>query len=640
MFRWFMDLKLVYKLLIPVAFLVVTIGGILWSAQSGIVQLRRDTAAMLDQTVRRRVLFVAIMADLNDAAIQEKIIVGSTDAAARKTSGIRFTARFAKALDATDQIIPLTPSEQRASAQGFRSLLLDYKQAADRSIASSLRDETYAARQISFGEVIDVRRKIAASAEEGEEATVMQMQERQAALGALNDTVLLRLYVLAGTGLALAIGLLAVVVTVFIVRPLSAVTGSMQRLAAGDLDLEVSFAGRRDEVGALAQALQVFKDNGRKVVALQAEVAVAQAAADAERSRTEAEQQRAAVWGQIAIKALGQGLGALADGNLTHQITVEVAPLAQQLKDNFNVAANRLRETMTTIAGAIEGMTNGAGEISQAADDLSRRTEQQAASLEQTAAALDQITATVRKTAEGANHVQAAVSSAKQDAEHSSAVVRDAVLAMGEIEASSQQVGQIIGVIDEIAFQTNLLALNAGVEAARAGDAGRGFAVVASEVRALAQRSAQAAKEIKQLIATSSKQVGRGVKLVDETGQSLQRIAGHVAAVHAAVTEIAASAKEQATGLREVNAAVNQMDQVTQQNAAMVEQSTAASHALVQETAELSRLTGYFQVGTRPAAVQADVRPVRPSRPMAPKAVARGGGRSPALAETDGWQDF
>jgi methyl-accepting chemotaxis protein len=252
---------------------------------------------------------------------------------------------------------------------------------------------------------------------------------------------------------------------------------------------------------------------------------------------------------------------------------------------------------MRSIVTNTSGLRTGTEEITQASDDLSRRTEQQAASLEETAAALDEITATVRKTAEGAKQARDVVSQTRSDAEQSGEVVRHAVAAMSSIEQSSQQISQIIGVIDEIAFQTNLLALNAGVEAARAGDAGRGFAVVASEVRALAQRSAEAAKEIKTLISTSAKQVGAGVKLVGETGESLGRIVIQVAEITTVVTEIAASAQEQATGLHEVNTAINQMDQVTQQNAAMVEQSTAASHALAQETSELVRLTERFQIG-------------------------------------------
>ena len=429
--------------------------------------------------------------------------------------------------------------------------------------------------------------------------------------------------------------------------PLVQMTAAMGRLANHELETEVPGVGRGDEIGAMAAAVQVFKANGLKSVALATAAAASQAASDANRARAEVEKARETAEDQAAIVALAHGLNALAGGNLMHEIRETVGPKAQQLKDDFNETAGRLRETMGTIATAIGGMTGGVGEISQAADDLSRRTEQQAATLEETAAALDQVTATVRKTAEGAGHAQAVVATTKEDAKHSSAVVRQAVQAMSEIEQSAERIGQIIGVIDEIAFQTNLLALNAGVEAARAGDAGRGFAVVASEVRALAQRSAQAAKEIKQLISTSSSQVARGVKLVDETGQSLDRIATQVTEVHAAITEIAASAKEQATALQGVNTAINQMDQVTQQNAAMVEQSTAASHSLMQETAELGRLTSFFQIDARPAEIRQPraasapaPRPVR-TKPVELKIVARGGSRpAPAMAAQDNWQDF
>jgi methyl-accepting chemotaxis protein len=242
------------------------------------------------------------------------------------------------------------------------------------------------------------------------------------------------------------------------------------------------------------------------------------------------------------------------------------------------------------------------GEIASAADDLARRTEQQAASLEETAAALEEITATVKNTSEGATYAQKVVSQAKMDADKSGEIVQQAIIAMSGIEKSSQQIGQIIGVIDEIAFQTNLLALNAGVEAARAGDAGRGFAVVASEVRALAQRSAEAAKEIKGLISTSTTQVVQGVNLVGETGKALGRIVTEVNEINGIVFDISAQAQEHASGLQQINIAVNQMDQMTQQNAAMVEQTTAAAHALSQQGAELIRLIGQFETGPKTGA--------------------------------------
>jgi methyl-accepting chemotaxis protein len=249
------------------------------------------------------------------------------------------------------------------------------------------------------------------------------------------------------------------------------------------------------------------------------------------------------------------------------------------------------------IVGASGQIGSGADSIAQSSSDLSRRTEQQAASVEETAAALEEITATVKRSAEGAQHAQVLVQTAKSGASEGGDVVLQAVRAMNEIEVSSNEITQIIGVIDEIAFQTNLLALNAGVEAARAGDSGRGFAVVASEVRALAQRSAQAAKEIKALITTSSKQVASGAKLVVRTGEALTDLAGQVNEIDRLVSDIAASAKEQASALAAVNAAVSAMDMVTQQNAAMAEQSTAATHELQNEAAELRRLVGEFRTG-------------------------------------------
>ena len=296
---------------------------------------------------------------------------------------------------------------------------------------------------------------------------------------------------------------------------------------------------------------------------------------------------------------------------------------------------------MTTVVTNVAAIRSGAGEISQAADDLSRRTEQQAASLEETAAALDQITATVRKTASGAKQCSDVVLAARGDAEKSGEIVRDAVGAMSAIEQSSTQISQIIGVIDEIAFQTNLLALNAGVEAARAGDAGRGFAVVASEVRALAQRSADAAKEIKTLISSSGTQVGAGVSLVGQTGEALNRIVERVAEIDGLVSEISASAQEQATGLQQVNTAVNQMDQVTQQNAAMVEQSTAASHSLSQEAETLAGSVARFQIGAAAQPVRDVARSA--ARPVpALKTVGRGGAalKPQPVAAEDGWEEF
>ncbi|RAK59446.1 chemotaxis protein [Phenylobacterium hankyongense] len=432
-------------------------------------------------------------------------------------------------------------------------------------------------------------------------------------------------------------------------KPLVHLSGDMERLARSDFSVEVDGQDRRDEVGQMARSVQVFKTNGMEMQRLEKEAADQRRQAEEERARNEALQAEAARQQAQVVSSVATGLEKLSAGELTYRLSEAFAAEYEKLREDFNGAMEQLQETMKVISGSTQGIRSGTDEISQAADDLSKRTEQQAASLEETAAALDQITATVRKTAEGANHARDVVSAAKADAEHSGQVVRDAVAAMTEIENSAQQISQIIGVIDEIAFQTNLLALNAGVEAARAGDAGRGFAVVASEVRALAQRSASAAKEIKTLISASTSQVEQGVELVGETGNALTRIVAQVADINSVVSEIAASAQEQATGLHQVNTAVNQMDQVTQQNAAMVEQSTAASHSLAQEAEELGRLIGRFQVGA-PAVIspphRAAARPAAAPTRTALKTVStsgRGGGaaRKPEpTGDADSWEEF
>ena len=364
------------------------------------------------------------------------------------------------------------------------------------------------------------------------------------------------------------------------------VAGKFHRLAKG---------GR--EVWLLASYNPVFEADGRlsKVVKLASDITEAEQAA----MRAEAERQEAREQQSHAVEALGQALSAIARGDLTYRIDGAFPAEYRQVQSDFNTAVDTLNKTMAAIVEAGQSMRGGAGEISVGADDLSRRTESQAARLEETAAALDEITATVTRTAEVSRKAQGFVDRTSERATASGEVVSGAIAAMQRIEASAGQIGQIVGVIDEIAFQTNLLALNAGVEAARAGDAGRGFAVVAQEVRALAQRSAEAAKEIKGLIATSGREVDSGVELVGKTGEALTQIVADVGSITELVGEIAASAGEQASGLAEVNTAVNAMDQMTQQNAALVEQSTAASHALADKAAELARLTGQFQVGVR-----------------------------------------
>jgi methyl-accepting chemotaxis protein len=397
--------------------------------------------------------------------------------------------------------------------------------------------------------------------------------------------------------LGIAFGVAVIVAArIWLVRPINELAEDMQQLAAGRIDISLRSSQRKDELGAIGRAVRAFQDVIIQKTQSEADAADIERRRQAEAAARDAEAQAARGAEQTAVMtALADGLDRLASGDLAYRLSNSFPEAYEPLRRDFNGALSRLQETMRNLVHAVEGVQAGASEINRAADDLSRRTEQQAASLEQTAAALDEITSTVRKSAAGAGEASAAVREARDEAVSSEATVREAVAAMGAIDQSARQISQIIGVIDEIAFQTNLLALNAGVEAARAGDAGRGFAVVATEVRGLAQRSADAAKEIKSLILASGQHVERGVDLVGRAGGALEQILGRVARIAELNEQIAASSREQAVGLDEVNRAINQMDQVTQQNAAMVEETTAASHSLLNEAETLAQLAGRFR---------------------------------------------
>ncbi|WP_377355077.1 methyl-accepting chemotaxis protein [Phenylobacterium terrae] len=411
--------------------------------------------------------------------------------------------------------------------------------------------------------------------------------------------------------LALAIGLAAAALlglvawfslTRAIAAPAKGLTVAMRKLAGGDNTVEIPATDRGDEIGLMAKAVLTFKEAAIEKIRLEGEARRQRDAAEAERaSRLEAEA-AAAREQSVVVDALAGGLERMAEGDLTFRIAVEFPGQYGKLKADFNAAMGQLQNAMTGVVQSVLAIRNGAAQISEAADNLSRRTEHQAASLEETAAAVKEIAGTVKRTADGAKTAANIVAEAKAAAQESGGVMQEATAAMAAIETSSSSIGQIIGVIDEIAFQTNLLALNAGVEAARAGEAGRGFAVVASEVRALAQRSADAAKEIKSLINSSATQVGTGVELVSRSGEVLDQIVARIAEIHGLVTEIAASAQQQASGVQEVNLAVQQMDSVTQQNAAMVEESTAASRAMAQDTDQLARIVSRFKIEERAAA--------------------------------------
>ena len=415
----------------------------------------------------------------------------------------------------------------------------------------------------------------------------------------------------------------AVLLIRLVAKPLVSMTRAMSELAAGNMHVDVPVDARADEVGDLAKAMAIFRDQLR-------------AAEESKAAQT-----------QMLVSSIGAGLEKLAQGDLTARIDAELTGPFAKLKADFNNAMEEMASTLATVSQSTGGVHTGASEISQASNDLSRRTEQQAASLEETAAAMDQITTTVRESAESAARANKIVAQARQEAEESGEIVGRAIEAMSGIERASAEISEIISVIDGIAFQTNLLALNAGVEAARAGDAGKGFAVVASEVRALAQRSADAAKDVKARIMASSEQVDAGVGLVSDTGAALQRIIASIGEINSLVADIATSAEQQASGLQQVNTAVAEMDGVTQQNAAMVEEATAASRSLAAEADALAAQIARFRLGAtggaraehQPANIVHELQ-ARVGRAQRVRRAAGGGKAAAVVADADDWSQF
>ncbi|MCM2435925.1 methyl-accepting chemotaxis protein [Agrobacterium rosae] len=405
--------------------------------------------------------------------------------------------------------------------------------------------------------------------------------------------------------LAILLGAIAMtVIGMFIVirrvaMPITRLTECMNVLARGNRDVIVPGGNRTDEIGGMARSVQVFQRAAIRNAELESEAIENSRKAEAERLAIE---ERAAAEAEFRLNkatgALATGLRKLASGDMLCEIHEEFAPQFEALRTDFNSSVAQLRDVLLAVADSSGNVHGGSGEISRASSDLAKRTESQAASLEQTAAALEEITVNIQTTSVRTVEARDLVQGARRKADHSGEVVGNAVKAMERIEQSSKQITQIISVIDEIAFQTNLLALNAGVEAARAGEAGKGFAVVAQEVRELAQRSAGAAKEIKKLIANSESAVLEGVKLVGDTGKGLADIVGLVQAINQHMDAISTAAKEQASGLKEVNSAVNHMDQATQQNAAMVEEMNAASVGLAQESEKLAELLSTFRTSS------------------------------------------
>jgi methyl-accepting chemotaxis protein len=408
---------------------------------------------------------------------------------------------------------------------------------------------------------------------------------------------------LAVGAVALTVGLLlAWLIGRGITKPVVSLTSAMGALAGGNLDVEIAGRDRADEVGTMANAVQVFKDNALALKAAEAQAVEQQRAAEDERRRNDEARAETARQVALVVDALGAGLERLAKGDLTCRLNQAFADEYKKVQEDFNAAIGQLQQTISAIVTSTQEVSSAASEISTSTTDLSQRTEEQAASLEETSASMEQISATVKKNAENAQHANQLTKNTFEVADRGGAVVAQAVSAMSRIEDSSRKISDIIGVIDEIARQTNLLALNAAVEAARAGEAGRGFAVVASEVRSLAQRSSQAAKDIKALITNSSGQVQEGVELVNRAGTSLEEIVQSIRRVAEIVSDIASASAEQAMGLDQINKALTQMDEVTQQNSALVEENAATAKTLEHQSSAMDERVGFFRLGNDAAA--------------------------------------
>ncbi|QAY76628.1 methyl-accepting chemotaxis protein [Sphingosinicella sp. BN140058] len=530
-------------------------------------------------------------------------------------------AKSAFEKDVASFIETTTQEAQKARGAKLQKAMDAYGAKADRLIQLAANPATRAQASANLSDLADLSEARAI----GKELLDAAQERIEIRTGEQNDAYSLTIVTLIIGALA-AVGI-AILMNVLLARmiavPVRGMIGVMGRLAAGDNKVDVPNSERADEVGQMAKAVMVFRD-----------AAVAQEKTAAEKARADAAQ-------TAVVNELADALGRLSGGDLTVTLTNFPAEY-RKLEEDFNAAVTALRTALLDISRSTANIHGGSGEISQASDDLSRRTEQQAASLEETAAAMTQITATVQNSAAGANQANKLVLATQADAQESSKVVGDAVAAMAEIEKSSQEITKIIEVIDKIAFQTNLLALNASVEAAQAGEAGRAFAVVANEVRALAQRSADAAQEIGTLISNSSRQVDGGVALVGEAGKALTRIIGSVDEVSGLVSQIAMAADQQSSALAQVNSAISEMDKVTQQNAAMVEESNAAARSLADEASGLAGMVGRFDTGPQAARVVA--LPTRKAPAAAPQPRGRTAGntalKATPFASADDWNEF
>jgi methyl-accepting chemotaxis protein len=536
---------------------------------------------------------------------------------------------YRKAMNLIDGSIQLAP-ENKSAFEGYKTDLQAIQEVIKDVIALGLKNENDAAtKEMVKGDGLIA--KLSKEITQLNDASAKALSAKTEETAAESRSTIITTVVIGVVGLAVCLGLGIWLAMARIANPLRRLGDRMNTLAVGNFDIDIEGSERKDEIGQMAKTVLVFRDAGKEKVRLEAQAAEQRKEAEEQRQKAEEERRRNAESQAVAaeeqaraVKALAEGLGKMSEGDLTIRLDAGFTEAYRQIRDDFNATIEKLRETIESIVGSTREVTNASAEISTSTTDLSQRTEEQAASLEETSASMEEIASTVKKNAENAQQANQSTGKARDVADRGGEVVAQAVSAMAQIEASSGKISDIIGVIDEIARQTNLLALNAAVEAARAGDAGRGFAVVASEVRTLAQRSSQAAKDIKDLITNSSGKVQEGVDLVNKAGASLKEIVEAIKEVAGLVADIAGASTEQASGVAEINKALAQMDEATQQNSALVEENAATAKALEQQAKAMDERISFFQLGDGAAAakpVHAETSsakaPASPKRPAA-----------------------
>jgi methyl-accepting chemotaxis protein len=661
-------LKIGTKLLILTGITVAIGAGVSIYEATKLRSINETYSAVLDIDAKGTVKLAEITGNSDSIGRVLYRMIAETDQASISASEKELRDVFNETEKFVEQATAYYP-ERKADFESLKADLSDVRATTPNIVSAASAGSDEAGLKLVSDTFAPMRLKFDANATKLYDWAKAELRRKNDIASEITDTTIMTSYVVLVVGAILAIVLGILMSVTQVVRPVRRLTDTMAELAKDKLETNIPFTDLPNEIGSMARAVEVFKQNAVKVRELNTQEAALQAKS-ADLQTSIATIVSAAVAGDFAqritkdydspelnrfaasvnelVASVDRGIAetrrvvsALAEGDMTEKMRGDFQGAFGELQQNVNATMSNLGSVLGEVRSAIDTINAGSGEMRIASGDLSRRTEQQAASLEETSSALEEITAAVKNSTERALEASHMVDEARRSTEQSSIVVKDAVSAMGRIEQASGEINQIINVIDEIAFQTNLLALNAGVEAARAGEAGKGFAVVAQEVRELAQRSAAAAKDIKSLISRSGEEVHAGVKLVTETGKALGLIQGHVVKINEHVHSIATATKEQSTGLHEVSTAVNQMDQVTQQNAAMVEESTAATSRLADEAVNLTRLITRFKLDARTApqiADQTSKPAASPARALGSKLASAFGGRSAAASAE--WSEF